>query len=328
MKKISYIFFLIFIMVIIMPLLIIKSCSISGPPAKKEIGDVSSVKVYIASEDRVETMDLEDYVKGVVAAEMPATFEMEALKAQAVAARTYTVRKIMSSKEGTNGEKDGADICTDPTHCQAWRSREQARETWGFFGYLRNWSKISKAVDSTKGNVITYNGEIINPLFFSTSAGRTENSEEVFSTKVPYLRSVVSIGEESAPRFEAKVEFKFDDFKAKLKTLAPDIILEKKDINDIKALELSQAGYVKNIQIGNKQFTGREIRSLFSLNSADFSIKLDGDKVIFDTKGYGHDVGMSQYGANYLAGQGKTYIDILKHYYTGVEIVNVKEIKK
>lgn len=328
MKKISYIFFLIFIMVIIMPLLIIKSCGITKPFAKKEIGDINTVKVYINSEDKVVTMDLEDYVKGVVSAEMPATFEIEALKAQAVAARTYTVQKIISSRQGKNDHSNGADICTDFAHCQAWRSKEQLKEVWGFFGYLKYWSKISKAVDSTKYMIITYDGEIINPLFHSTSGGKTENSEQVFSTKMPYLRSVISLGEESSPRFETKVGFKFDEFKQKLKTIASDIMLEKKDIKNTNVLEISEGGHIMRIRIGNKEFSGKEIRNLFSLNSTNFTIKMDGDKIIFDTKGYGHGVGMSQYGANYLAGQGKNFMEILKHYYTGVEIVNIKDVIK
>lgn len=328
MKRIAYIFFLIFIIVIIMPLLIIKSCSITEPFTKKEIGDVNNVKVYLVNENKVVTMDLEEYVKGVVSAEMPATFEVEALKAQAVAARTYTIQKIISSRQGKNGHSNGADICTDFAHCQAWRSKEQQKEIWGFFGYLKYWSKISNVVDSTQGMVITYDGEVINPLFYSTSGGKTENSEDVFLTKLPYLRSVISLGEENAPRFESKAEFKFDEFKEKLKTVASDIVLEKKNIKDIRILDISEGGHVMKIYIGNKEFSGKEVRKLFSLNSTNFIIKLDGDKIIFDTKGYGHGVGMSQYGANYLAGEGKSFIEILKHYYTGINIVSIKDVIK
>lgn len=329
MKKISYIIFLIFTLLIIIPIIILKSYTPNNSkPNNFNPEKIKTVKVYIYDEDKVEPMNLDDYIKGVVAAEMPATFEIEALKAQAVAARTYTLDKIVKAQTEVQEAHKGGDICTNFAHCQAWKSKEKLKDTWGIIGYYKYWNKICRAVDETSGLIVTYNGELINPLFHSTSGGKTENSEEVFSTELPYLKSVVSLGEEASPKFYGRVTLMFDQFKNKLSEIAQGIVLSKKDIPDIKVLQESEGGRIKSIQIGNKLFDGKEIRNIFSLNSTNFKITLEGSKVIIDTIGYGHGVGMSQFGANYMASQGNSFKDILKYYYKDTEVVGLTSITK
>lgn len=324
MKKLSYIILLIFILLIILPILILKSCKSPSTIINSEKDkDITQINVYINNLDKVIAMELDEYIKGVVAAEMPASFELEALKAQAVAARTYTLSRVIKPQDNLREEHKDADICSNYAHCQAWISKEQLLEEWGFFSYCKYWNKISEAVDGTRGIVIKYHGELINPLFHSTSGGKTENSEDVFLTSLPYLRSVVSLGEEASPKYNSKIIIKFKDFKNKLLEAAPDLILGMKDITNIKLVEQTEGGRVKSIQIGNKLFTGKEIRNIFLLNSTNFKISSEGDIVIFNTIGYGHGVGMSQFGANHLAKTGKDYIEILKHYYKEVDIANI-----
>lgn len=335
MKKISYYVFIMVILIIVLPILIL---NYSGPvedeknkDIKEKVNEIKiddNIQVYFHEDDIVQTIDFQEYLKGVVAAEMPALFEEEALKAQAIAARTYTLYKIQNSNEEQKKYHKGADICTNYAHCQAWKSNDYLKNLWGYFGYFKYFEKISKAVDQTKGYVIVYQGELINPLFHSTSGGKTENSEEVFSTMLPYLRSVESTGEEESPKFQDKVVISFDEFKDKLNQVAKGITLEKESIKGIEVRERSQGGRVKKILIGNKEFTGTELRNLFALNSTNFDIKFVDEKVLISTTGYGHGVGMSQFGANYIAKNGKNYEYILKHYYSGSDIVLFKDIKK
>lgn len=309
---------------ILIPVLVL-ACNVSKKAIdKNNYINQDKIKVYIKSKDEVVTMNMEDYIKGVVAAEMPAEFESEALKAQAIAARTYTI--MHKNKYPGLNEHKGGDICTDATHCQAYRSIEDLKTVWGNNNYSKYYTKISKSVTDTEGIVLVYNKELINPLFHSTSGGRTENSEDVFIESLPYLRSVVSPGEESAPRFRGNISLSFNDFKKALLKIEPSLKLNNKQ-GSIKIIEKTQSGRVKRIQIGNKIFNGKDIRNVFSLNSTNFNIKLNKNYILIETIGYGHGVGMSQFGANYLASIGKNYIDILKYYYRGVELENNKDIK-
>jgi stage II sporulation protein D len=332
MKRFLYYSLMMIAVVIILPLLIVRTCDYSDPvKAPQESLEGMKVKVYVASEDKVREMDFEEYIKGVVAAEMPADFELEALKAQAVAARTFAlgrIRKIYTSKEDTH---KGADICTDFAHCQAWTTKDSVNKKWGVFSAYRNWNKISRAVAETRNTIIVYNNTVANPVFHSNSGGKTENAEDVWSgVSVPYLRSVVSEGEDASKEYKATVNVKTTDFCNTIKKSYPDFIISTKNIlSDIKIIDYTEGGRVKNIKIGNITLKGTDLRKLFSLRSANFSIEKEGsDFLRITTLGYGHGVGMSQWGANYLAKKGAAFNEILEYYYSGVKIVSIDSLDK
>ena len=281
-------------------------------------GDNDFIRVYITSEDKVEEMKREEYLKGVVAAEMPADFELEALKAQAVAARTYMEAHI-NDKDKKEAHK-GADICTDYAHCAAWISKEDRFSSWGDEAQ-KNWKKISSAVEETEGEAIFYDDKIISAVFHSTSGGRTENAEDVWSKSVPYLKGVESKGDELSPKFHSEVQISKAEFKNVL-------LKEYSDANPeslfYDKIERTESGGIKSIIVLGIKITGPEFRKLFNLKSTNAEISENEDNIIIKTKGYGHGVGMSQYGANYMAQHGKSYKEILTHYYSGVEIKKVE----
>lgn len=328
----GYTLVLLLIILIILPLVVVKGCDvvreekITETPQEKEI--ILSVLNHRSNE--VMNLSLEEYTKGVVAAEMPVTFELEALKAQAVAARTYTIRRLQQFGAAPSEKHPQYDLCTDHTHCQAWISKDERVEAWkkdkklGLLDYLSLWKKIEQAIDSTRGEIVTYNGEPIDPLFHSTSGGKTENSEDYFNAKVPYLRSVISQYEEKSPHMVTKVEMTKEEFENKLKNKLPDIKINSKKLEkEIKILKKTEGGQIEEIKIGNKTLSGREAREALGLKSSNFFIDIKGKEVIITTTGYGHGVGMSQYGADGMAREGMDYKEIIKHYYQGVEVVNI-----
>jgi stage II sporulation protein D len=328
MKKAGYYYiFFIFIVVIVIPGLVVKSCVPLAPekPIRpdevRQKGGADSVALYINSRKKVEYIPLEEYVVGVVAGEMPAGFDMEALKAQAVAARTYTYKRWKKAGGSGCSLHPEADVCDDPTHCQAWITKGDMLKKWGIFSYYHYYSKIKQAVKATAGMVIFYRGQPIDPLFFSTSNGKTENSEDVWEKYVPYLRSVTSSGEETSPQFIEVKQVPVEEIVSKLREKWPDIVIDPKyPERQWKVLEVSEGGRIKSMQVGNKVIKGTEFRMLFDLNSTDIKWERTGKSIKFTCVGYGHGVGMSQYGANAMARKGLNYVDILKHYYTGVEI--------
>ncbi|WHH57589.1 stage II sporulation protein D [Petroclostridium sp. X23] len=327
MKQLGYAVIFLMLVIILIPLVLVKGCSKSEPrPIPKKVEEkVGMIKVYIEQEDKVVEMDFNEYLKGVVAAEMPASFNIEALKAQAVVARTYFFHRYLNHKNNNTviPEHKGADICTNPAHCKAWISKEDAMNKWAILSAQKYWDKISKAVDETVDLIVTYDSEPIDAVFHSTSSGMTENSEEVWTNTIPYLRSVDSDGEELSPKYTSVVQVPLSEFKSKLSNNKPEIVFKNDNKTWIEKIEKTEAGSIKNITIGGCEFKGTEIRSIFALNSAHFTIEFGDDTVIFNVSGNGHGVGMSQYGANYLADQGKTYDQILTHYYKDVEIVKI-----
>jgi stage II sporulation protein D len=270
--------------------------------------------VYNPGFEMIEDIGIEEYIKGVVAAEMPVSFEMEALKAQAVAARTYALRAI------------GKDTTIQPDNIgQAYLDEQQLKQKWGS-NYNAYWLRVSQAVEQTKAEVITYQDEMILAAFHSTSAGFTENSENIWAKALPYLKSVESKQDENAPGFITQKTISQNEFITLMQKHYPDIRLTKLAItSQIQIISRSKAGYVLELQVGNKVLTGQQMRETFGLRSTDFTVKQQHDQVIFTTKGYGHGVGMSQYGANYMAKAGSSYREILKHYYQGVEIMKYNE---
>ena len=320
MKFIIYYCILIIVVIIILPLIIIKGCG----GVKKDLLEDSmgkKIKVYFHKTKEIKEIALEDYIRGVVAAEMPASYNIEALKAQAVAARTYAYRKL-KTKGAADLVHPGADVCTDSAHCQAWVSRDEALKNWSASNRGVYWDKISWAVKSTAGEIILYKGEIANPVFHANSSGKTEDTEEVWAGEpIPYLRSVDSPGEENSSSYQSQAEFTADQLTQRITKEFQDFKLTDEDLGkSIKIKDYTRSGRVKNIIIGNKTFKGTVLRKLLELKSTNFSVEIPPGKVVFKVKGFGHGVGMSQCGANCLAQKGKTYKEILEYYYRGVEV--------
>lgn len=320
--------------VVLVPLMIVKfngkeEGEIQLPPkgttVQQKDTKAITINVYIHTQKRTVKMYLEDYVKGVLAAEMPAEFDIEALKAQAVAARTYALGRAVKLY-GSTGVHDDADVCTDPGHCQAWVSKETAMKNWGLLSSFKYWNKISKAVNETAGRVIEYNKVLINPLFHSNSGGHTENVEDVWGGKgEPYLRGVESLGEDKFKEYETHVLLSQTEMINILKKNNPKLKLNGKDLlSNIKINKYSAGDRVIEMKVGNINIKGTDFRKMFNLKSTNFKLKKEaGGKISITTFGYGHGVGMSQCGANYMAQKGSSYEDILKYYYKGVEIVNL-----
>ncbi len=277
------------------------------------------IKSYIVSADEVREYELEEYLIGVVGAEMPASFPDDALKAQAVAARTFIISRIMADK-GDVPEHKGAAVCTNPAHCKAWKSTEELCAAWGDKAE-ENLKKIKTAVKATENEIIVYNGEPITAVYYSMSGGKTENAADVWGGEVPYLKSVASGFDENAPNFNSEASFTFDEFKEIILKEAPDAVFGENPAEWFSDAALSEGGGVMSIKIGGVEFKGTKIRTMFSLRSHNFTVAPVGDKIVFKVKGYGHGVGLSQWGSKFLADSGKSYIDILKYYYTGVEVV-------
>jgi len=324
MKKFGcYIILMIFI-VVLLPLIVVRSCSTVKEPKTTESESNITINVYMANQNKVVKMQLEEYLLGVVAAEMPASFDIEALKAQAIAARTYALgRAAKLYGAGADAIHSGADVCTNPAHCQAWISKDVAMRRWGFLSSFKYWNKICKAVNATSGQVIKYNDVLINPLFHSNSGGHTDNSEDVWDgTAEPYLRGVESLGEETTSQYKNEVILEQKEVIKVLKDYNTKLELDNRDIlSSITIKKYSSGNRVLDMKIGDITIKGTEFRKLFELKSTNFKIaqRQDG-KISITTLGYGHGVGMSQCGANYLAKKGTSCIDILKYYYKGVEI--------
>ena len=257
------------------------------------------VTVY-RSDGSILNIELEEYLIGVVAAEMPASFNIEALKAQAVVARTYTLNSIK------NGKK-----LTDTTSTQVYKSNNELKQLWGN-SYEKYYKKIKEAVSNTNGKAIFYNNEYIDAVYHSTINGFTESSENVWGNSIPYLKSVESSWDKNVSSYEKTVEISLEEFYEVLEL----------DMLEPLTFEIihNDSGRVRNIIINGKSISGTEFRTILKLRSADFRIELVNDKVIITTYGYGHGVGMSQYGANEMAKLGYNYSQIIKHYYTGVVI--------
>lgn len=281
------------------------------------------VKLYHKSQDKVEELELEEYIMGVVASEVPASFDEEALKAQAIAARTFYMNR--RNNPCKDSKDNNADIC-DTTNCQVYMTKEERISKWNSREAESNWSKIEKAVLDTKGQVLTYEGSVLKyPQFFATSSGRTEDAKDVFSMDVPYLKSEESRGEEIAPKYKTTIEISINEFINKINAKYTNANLTKGNLSSvIKINSYTEAGSVKELKIGNAIVKGIEFRELFSLNSTNFKFDFTKDKVRINCTGYGHGVGMSQWGANVMAKSGSTYDEILKHYYSGVEVEKIK----
>ena len=270
----------------------------------------------------VEQVNLDEYLCNVVSAEMPANYEIEALKAQAIVARTYTIYKILNKKHDT------ADICDDSTCCQAWISKDDRLARWEESQRESNWQKIVSAVNDTKGKIITYDDKPIDAFFHSNSGGVTEVPVNVWGgTGYPYLQSVETSGEDAYTQYSSEVVFTQEQLINKLKEKYSDISIDFSNSDDIKIMDYTESTRVKTVKFGNHEISGVEARSLLGLRSTNFEISIDDDNIKFSVKGYGHGVGMSQTGADSMAKQGSSAEDIIKHFYTGVEVSEVNILK-
>lgn len=264
----------------------------------------------------VSTLTLADYLWRVVAAEMPASFETEALRAQAVTARTYTLYQMSI---GTNPNHPEADMCTDIACCQAYLDPDQAAANWGD-GASAYAAKITDAVASTDGQAIFYQGELIDAVFFSSAAGRTLDSVEVWGGSVPYLTGVESPEGEEVPNYHTTVTVPLEEFRETFLAQYPQADLSGEPSEWFQHFQPTSSGGVDTLEVGGIPVKGTALRSLFGLRSAHFTVTTGEDGVTFSVTGYGHGVGMSQYGANAMAREGATWREILEHYYTGVTI--------
>lgn len=287
---------------------------VTPPPAAEELDNQVTVKVALPG-GTVESMPLGKYLWSVVAAEMPASFEPEALKAQTVAARTYTVAKMGRTVQN----HPDADVCTDITCCQAYIGREAALKNWGAQGEAYA-AKIAGAVDDTDGMVILYQGAPIQAVFFSSAAGKTVDAVEVWGNDVPYLSSVESPEGDEVPGYHSTAEIPLADFKSKLQAAHADADLSGDPAGWFQNTVFNSAGGVETVELGGVTVRGSELRTIFGLRSTNFTISPGAQAITFSVTGYGHGVGMSQYGANALAREGKDYQEILGWYYTGVTI--------
>jgi stage II sporulation protein D len=278
-------------------------------------------KILRTSTGKVEEVPYVDYICGVVAAEVPASYQPEALKAQAVAAFTYACyyREHNMINPGASAGISGADLSDDYRHYDAYISKQEAQTKWGS-SFDGDWSKIVSAVDAVKNKVITYNGKPIEAAFFGVSTGKTESSANVWGNALPYLVPVNSEWDESSSDYKSSVKVKQDDFKAKVLAKYKDAKFDKNPSSWITVKKSSASGIVLTVELCGKSLSGDDIKSLFALNAADFAVSLKNDMFVFDVRGDGHDVGMSQNGAEYLAEHGKKWDEIVKYYYTGVSI--------
>ena len=310
MKK--YLFFIAFILTIILPGLLLPQNKMEQPEDKTALPSTepipkSDVMIRVKNGETVTQMLLEDYLLCVLLGEVPTDFETEALKAQSVATRTYTLRKV-----NKQSKHDDADVCTEASCCQAFVSEETFLQSGGREEDLVKMKSITQA---TSGQVLTYQGNLIEATYFSCSGGKTEDAIAVWGTSVPYLRSVDSPGEEHAVHYEDSFTFSRDTFCSLL-----GIAQESVTADDDLKLTYTEGNGVDKLQIGKKEFSGTQLRTLLGLPSTSFTISVQDDAVFINTKGYGHRVGMSQYGADAMALTGKSYQQILSHYYPGTKL--------
>lgn len=331
--KKHYVFFFLFSSIgafIILPMWLTQSFEINKNTQRIEINvekpsldlgvQYKKINLLHNNENVVETLELEDYLINVVAAEMPVEYEEEALKAQATVARTYTLYQI------ENGHKhDNADICDSSTCCQAWISKEKRYEKWGD-NQDEKWSKLTNAVYSTAGEVITYNGKPIDAFFHSNSGGTTEIPINVWGgSDFPYLQVVETSGEDEYSQYYSEKEYTKAEIESRMKSAYSDFSIDWNEESCIEILEYTESSRIKTLKIGNKNISGVEARKIFELKSSNFTYEISESTVKFKVIGYGHGVGLSQTGSNTLAKEGKNYKEIIEHFFKNIEIENIKD---
>ena len=274
----------------------------------------TTVKVFFPDEGEIREMYLEEYILGVVAGEMPSSYSLEALKAQAVAARTYT---LYAMRHGGCNSNSKADVCTSSSCCQTYRTEAKMHKSWGDT-YTYRYSVIAKAVMETAGEVMLYKGKPINAMYHAASGGWTEDSENVYGSKYDYLRSVES-PHEIGSRQTGQQVYTRQEVADRINGARPNARIEADKLEEqLLILSLFPSGRVEKVKINEDEISGRNFKKIFGLDSAMFTVEITADQVIFRTKGFGHGVGLSQAGANGMGADGADYHTILSHYYTGI----------
>ncbi|MGI5824717.1 MAG: stage II sporulation protein D [Bacillota bacterium] len=278
------------------------------------------VSILRTADNSVETLALEEVVVGVLAGEMPADFELEALKAQAVAARTYILKRLPEPYgSGLAVHTGNAYICDNFAHCQAYVDDKQRQENWGD-KFTEKEAKIREAVTATAGLVITYGGEVISPTFCSTCGGKTEAAADYWQSEVPALQAVSCYWDTEAPKYLSKVYYTKAEMASKLG-------ITQAELPNLKIVKTSETGRVMQVVCGEKQWKGSAVRTALNLNSTDFQWMADKNGYLITVKGYGHGVGLCQHGANGMAKAGADYSKIIHHYYTDVEISKISDLQ-
>ncbi|MBO5245290.1 MAG: stage II sporulation protein D [Selenomonadales bacterium] len=283
-----------------------------------------TIRVWLHEQGRIEEMSMTDYLIGAVSAEMPAAFEEEALRVQAVAARTYAMQQMAAY--GGSGY-NGADISTDHRVHQAYMNEEQCREKWGV-EYERYHAKVRRAVESTAGEVAVYDGSLIRALYHSTCGGRTASSAEVWGRAVPYLVSVQCDWDAQAPRRQEVQRVAIDEVADKLGIEAAVMTAGADGSETVQVIARTESGRIESVRIGEKTYAGSDVRAKLGLRSTNFTAHTESDSLVFTTIGYGHGAGLCQYGADGMAKAGYSYRDILAHYYQGIDIIPLTKVKR
>jgi len=312
-----------FLVLVVLPAVIVKTCRYPDTSPPELPAEGPEVRVYVHTTGEVVALGLEEYVTGVVAAEMPTSFEPEALKAQAVVARTFAVRRMRTfGGSGVPGQAT-ADVTTDTWNGgQAWMSRSEARRQWGLIGFYSRWVKVEEAVAATAGLILTHNGVPIEAAYHSTCGGHTENSEDVWQEAVPYLRGVQDPWCRDSPWMSQKTEVSLASLERAFGLEAGVLAAAAgQGRTYLQVLETTPGGRARTVRVGEKTVPATEFRRALGLPSTRFTFTVDQGTVRFVTVGYGHGVGLCQYGANGLAKEGRTFRDILSFYYTGVEVI-------
>ena len=288
------------------------------------------IKLKITSTGEVQEISVSDYLKGVLPSEMPPEYDMEALKAQAVVARTYLYQKIAA------GGHSDADICDSPSHCQAYYSKEKILQIWerskGWDKETRDihMAKVIEAVDTTQNIAVTYNGKYIRAYFHACSGGKTEDVANIWGKQnIPYLVSVESLGEETYKNYKSTVKLSVSELQSKLNedsSTKCSIDINRGDV--VKILSYTDTGRVNKVEIGGVVYTAEKLRTALGLRSTNFKVEYNDKEVVFKVTGNGHGVGMSQVGANYYASIGYTFDEIITHYYTGVDVTYINKEEK
>ena len=279
-----------------------------------DITQSDTVKILFTEKDKVEEISMEDYMIGAVLAQMPAEFEEEALKCQSVLTHTYILRRKITAQNNPDKSLKGADISDDSSLYQSYFTKEQAKKFYGD-DYENAYKKIASAVKEVKNKILTYDNEPIIVAFHAISSGSTESAENMWGEKIPYLISVDSSWDIKNDSFEKTTAFTDDEFSARLSSAFPEVKFAELKENSLKVEKTSDCGTVLSLKINDQTLTGTEFANALSLPSPCFTFDCKNDTYTINTKGYGHLVGMSQYGANYMAKDGKDYTEILSHYF-------------
>lgn len=316
-RRLGYLVVVLALVVIGLPALLVRGCSWeSREPIGVKEGEVQ-VKLQL-SNGQVVSMPLEQYITGVVAAEMPASFHVEALKAQAVAARTYTSLRL--TRDSKDEKHPDAHLCADSGHCQAWIDTAEMRKRWGRH-FRANYNKIAEAVKETKGQVLTCDGELIDPVYHASCGGRgTEDAREVWGHEVPYLKSVRCTFDPPHRQEPVVTRLSLQEIFACLGISEQSVPAAAASGGAVEIRQRTASGRVKSVRVGSQVCGGVDLRKELGLRSTDFEVTSAGKEIVFTTRGYGHAVGMCQYGAEGLANRGAKYNQILAHYYQGTKL--------